>query len=40
MWIQVFKDVLPSIQVTKNWVRFDFGKFEYYDIKDNVLIEE
>lgn len=37
MWIQVFKDVLPSVQVTKNWVRYDMGKMEYYDIHDNCL---
>lgn len=35
MWIQVFKDVYPSVQVTKSWVRYDFGKSEYYDIFDD-----
>lgn len=37
MWIRVFKDVMPSVQVTKNWVRYDFGKLNYYDIHDNCL---
>lgn len=40
MWIQVFKDVLPSIQVTKNWIRYDFKDAEYYDIHDNCLENE
>ena len=26
MWIQVYKDVLPSVQVTKNWVRYSFNR--------------
>ena len=40
IWIQIFEDVLPSVQVTKNWVRYDLGKSEYYDICDNLLEEE
>ncbi len=40
MWIQVYKDVLPSVQVTKNWVRYNFKDSEYYDIHDNCLENE
>ena len=40
IWIRVLKDVYPSIQASKNWVRYDMGDLSYYDIYDQQLIEE
>ncbi|MDO4189403.1 MAG: hypothetical protein Q4D29_10485, partial [Lachnospiraceae bacterium] len=40
IWIKVLKDVYPSVQATVNWVRFDMGDLNYYDIYDNLLEEE
>lgn len=40
IWIQVYEDVMPSVQVTKNWVRYDLGELEYYDIHDNCLSDD
>lgn len=37
IWIQVLSDADSSGQVTKNWVRYDFGESGYYDIYDNCL---
>lgn len=30
-------DVLPSVQITKEWVRYDLSEGNYYDIYDNCL---
>lgn len=40
IWIKVMDDVLPSIQVTKNWLRYDLGEGSFYDIHDNCYDEE
>ena len=37
IWIKIMKDVLPSVQVTKGWIRYDLGANSYYDIYDNCL---
>ena len=37
IWIKVMDDVLPSIQVTKDWIRYDLGEGSYIDIYDNRL---
>ena len=39
IWIKVLKDVYPSIQATKDWVRYDMSDSNYYDIIDNWLYE-
>ncbi len=39
IWIKVLKDVYPSIQATKNWVRYDMSDSNYYDIYDQLLEE-
>lgn len=39
IWIEVLRDVLPSVQVTKEWVRYDLSEGNYYDIYDNCLNE-
>ena len=40
IWIKIMKDVLPSVQVTKGWIRYDLGANSYYDIYDNCLGKE
>lgn len=37
IWIKILKDVYPSIQATRNWVRYDIGESSYYDIYDRKL---
>lgn len=39
IWIKVLKDVYPSIQATKNWIRYEMREANYYDIFDNWLEE-
>lgn len=35
IWIKAMKDVLPSVQITQNWLRYDLGEGSYTDIHGN-----
>ena len=40
IWVKVLYDAMPSVQVTKNWVKYNMAEGSYCDIHDQYLDEE